>query len=166
MVRITTTTASASASFLLLLISDVSNAFTVQTLRTNTPRILKNNNNNYLPRGNTVSLLNAQQTEEEEQTSEDERKQDVRDAASDALTSVGWAPPMMDAELTSDDPFVKRINDQIQAESGVNLDELLNPAKVRFWIWKRIWFHRGIGGRKFCYCLEKSFFVEKLQYLS
>jgi hypothetical protein len=130
MVRITTTTASASASFLLLLISDVSNAFTVQTLRTNTPRILKNNNNNYLPRGNTVSLLNAQQTEEEEQTSEDERKQDVRDAASDALTSVGWAPPMMDAELTSDDPFVKRINDQIQAESGVNLDELLNPAKV------------------------------------
>lgn len=37
---------------------------------------------------------------------------------------------MTEAELTSDDPFVKSINDAIQEESGVNLDELLNPAKV------------------------------------
>lgn len=37
---------------------------------------------------------------------------------------------MTDSELTSDDPFVQRINDAIQEESGVNLDELLNPAKV------------------------------------
>jgi len=36
----------------------------------------------------------------------------------------------MEAELTSDDPFVKRINDEIQKEFGVTLDELLNPAKV------------------------------------
>jgi hypothetical protein len=33
-------------------------------------------------------------------------------------------------ELTSDDPFVQRINDAIQKESGVSLEELLNPAKV------------------------------------
>ena len=56
--------------------------------------------------------------------------QEIIDEASDALTSVGWSAPMMEAELTSDDPFVKRINDQIQQESGVQLDELLNPAKV------------------------------------
>jgi len=37
---------------------------------------------------------------------------------------------MTNSELTADDPFVKRINDAIQEESGVQLDELLNPAKV------------------------------------
>ncbi len=55
---------------------------------------------------------------------------EIIDEANDALTSVGWAAPMVSDELTSDDPFVQRINEQIQAESGVNLDELLNPAKV------------------------------------
>ena len=37
---------------------------------------------------------------------------------------------MLEEELTSNDPFVQRINEQIQRESGVDLDELLNPAKV------------------------------------
>ena len=37
---------------------------------------------------------------------------------------------MTNSELTSDDPFVRRINEAIQQESGVDLDELLNPAKV------------------------------------
>lgn len=34
-------------------------------------------------------------------------------------------------ELSSDDPFVQRIEAQIWEESGVGLEELLNPAKVR-----------------------------------
>ncbi|KAL3788934.1 hypothetical protein HJC23_000218 [Cyclotella cryptica] len=62
--------------------------------------------------------------------------------ANDALTSVGWsgvAPASTSTlnisedemgELTSDDPFVKEINESIQREMGVGLDELLNPAKV------------------------------------
>jgi hypothetical protein len=58
------------------------------------------------------------------------KQQEIMDEASDALMSVGWSAPMTEEELTSDDPFVKRINEQIQQESGVNLDELLNPAKV------------------------------------
>lgn len=55
---------------------------------------------------------------------------EIIDEANDALTSVGWSAPMVSDELTSDDPFVQRINAQIQAESGVDLDQLLNPAKV------------------------------------
>jgi flagellar hook-associated protein FlgK len=58
--------------------------------------------------------------------------QEILDEASDALNAVGWSAPMMEEELTSDDPFVQRINAQIQSESGVDLDELLNPAKVSF----------------------------------
>ena len=50
--------------------------------------------------------------------------------ASDALKSVGWSAPMASEELTENDPFVQRINAQIQSESGVELGELLNPAKV------------------------------------
>lgn len=56
--------------------------------------------------------------------------QEMLDSASDALQSVGWSAPMREEELTSDDPFVRRISDQIQLEFGVPLDELLNPAKV------------------------------------
>lgn len=54
----------------------------------------------------------------------------VMEEANEALTSVGWAPPSSDAELTSDDPFVQQINAQIQQDMGVSLEELLNPAKV------------------------------------
>lgn len=54
--------------------------------------------------------------------------------ANDALASVGWggvAPDGEgDGELTSDDPFVRRIDESIRGEMGVGLDELLNPAKV------------------------------------
>lgn len=54
--------------------------------------------------------------------------------ANDALASVGWAaaaPPSNDAgELTSEDPFVQRIDASVRGEVGVGLDELLNPAKV------------------------------------
>jgi len=49
--------------------------------------------------------------------------------AESALTNVGWMLPE-EGELTSDDPFVKRIDAEIQRDIGVSLDELLNPAKV------------------------------------
>lgn len=60
----------------------------------------------------------------------EERKAEVEQEASDALASVGWAPPTNDQDITSDDPFVKRINDEIMRDMGVELDELLNPATV------------------------------------
>lgn len=49
--------------------------------------------------------------------------------ATDALQGVGWAP-REDGDMTSDDPFVQRINAEIIQEMGVPLDELLNPATV------------------------------------
>eukprot|EP00978_Attheya_sp_CCMP212_P013759 scaffold34610_cov50-Attheya_sp.AAC.4 len=55
---------------------------------------------------------------------------DIRDEANEALASVGWARPMDDGDMTSDDPFVRRIDAEIQKDVGVSLDELLNPAKV------------------------------------
>jgi len=58
------------------------------------------------------------------------QSQAVLDEASDALQSVGWSSPMSAGELSSDDPFVQRIEAQILEESGVGLEELLNPAKV------------------------------------
>jgi hypothetical protein len=80
----------------------------------------------------------AEDTEDKESLSEStstatksrDNSQELFDEASDALQSVGWSAPMTQEELTSDDPFVKRINDQIQEEFGVPLEELLNPAKV------------------------------------
>ena len=68
-------------------------------------------------------------TEETEQTGV--FSQDVQDEAKQALASVGWAKPLDDGEMTSDDPFVKQIDEGIQRDYGVNLDDLLNPAKVR-----------------------------------
>ena len=55
--------------------------------------------------------------------------------ANDALSNVGWsgvAPIQGDGEMTSDDPFVKQIDESIRGEIGVGLDELLNPAKVSY----------------------------------
>lgn len=59
-------------------------------------------------------------------------KEEILEEANEALASVGWSRPMEDAEMTSDDPFVQRIDAQIQQDFGVGLDELLNPAKVSF----------------------------------
>lgn len=52
--------------------------------------------------------------------------------ATDALNAVGWGGGdiVTAAELTSDDPFVRGIDESIRAEMGVGLDGLLNPAKV------------------------------------
>ena len=49
--------------------------------------------------------------------------------ADDALTSVGWSS-LGEDPLTSDDPFVRRLDESIMKEMGVGLDGLLNPAKV------------------------------------
>lgn len=60
-----------------------------------------------------------------------EKKDAVLQEANDALASVGWAAPSSsDGELTSDDPFVQRIDASIQHDMGVGLEDLLNPAKV------------------------------------
>lgn len=53
----------------------------------------------------------------------------VQDDAKEALKSVGWAMPEA-GDLTSDDPFVRAIDQGIRKDIGVSLDELLNPAKV------------------------------------
>jgi hypothetical protein len=64
----------------------------------------------------------------EERTSMFSRE--VQEEAKAALESVGWARPLDDGEMTSDDPFVKQIDASIKADFGVGLDDLLNPAKV------------------------------------
>jgi len=69
------------------------------------------------------------------ETSKNEARKEMQKEASDALASVGWAPPSLmetggEGELSSDDPFVQRINMEIQRDMGVPLDGLLNPAKV------------------------------------
>jgi hypothetical protein len=55
--------------------------------------------------------------------------EEVQNDAREALKAVGWAMPA-EGDLTSEDPFVKAINQGIQKDIGVSLDELLNPAKV------------------------------------
>lgn len=115
--------AAAVASMLVLLSLDVSSAFS-----THTSRIIPFNTLQYKHSNSRVYA--QQQTEEEKTPTARGLSEEIRDEASDALTSVGWSAPMLGEELTSDDPFVRRINEQIQIESGVNLDELLNPAKV------------------------------------
>lgn len=66
------------------------------------------------------------QTDEKNGLFSDEVQQEARDV----LEKVGWASPTEGAELTSEDPFVKQINAGIQRDFGVDLDDLLNPAKV------------------------------------
>lgn len=58
--------------------------------------------------------------------------EDIQQEAREVLEKVGWARPMQgEGEMTSDDPFVQQINAGIQRDFGVDLDDLLNPAKVR-----------------------------------
>jgi len=54
----------------------------------------------------------------------------VQQEAKEVLEKVGWASPIDDGEMTSEDPFVKQIDAGIQADYGFGLDDLLNPAKV------------------------------------
>lgn len=74
--------------------------------------------------------ISFERNEENKVSSTTSTSAQVMEEASDALNNVGWAPPMNDEEMTSDDPFVKSIDDGIRADFGVGLNELLNPAKV------------------------------------
>lgn len=88
------------------------------TLSNAAPHTWTHNNNNNRNRHTSYSTLLR------------DSKEDFIEEANDALASVGWSRPMEDGEMTSDDPFVKRIDAEIQRDFGVGLDELLNPAKV------------------------------------
>jgi len=57
------------------------------------------------------------------------KQEEIMAETTDALLQSGWITSDQE-ELTSNDPFVARIDAQIQSESGVGLDMLLNPAKV------------------------------------
>lgn len=77
---------------------------------------------------------------------------EIQQEAREVLEKVGWASPMDDGEMTSEDPFVKQIDAGIQADYGFGLDDLLNPAKVC------VSFGRKIGAtivyRCFSFCFE------------
>lgn len=79
---------------------------------------------------NTTSNVATMDETSPSAASSNSERSEILDAANDALVAVGWSSPLEDAEMTSEDPFVKRIDDQIKADVGVGLDELLNPAKV------------------------------------
>ena len=68
----------------------------------------------------------VQDTEEKSGVFSDE----VQQEAKEVLQKVGWAAPMGDGEMTSEDPFVQQIDAGIQQDFGFGLDDLLNPAKV------------------------------------
>jgi hypothetical protein len=77
--------------------------------------------------------LNGTQPKESEVVSKQEptTREEQLQEATDKLASVGWSLPYdNDSALTSDDPFVQRIDAEIRRDVGVSLDELLNPAKV------------------------------------
>jgi hypothetical protein len=75
-----------------------------------------------------IDMRRFAQTDEKGSIFSDEVQQEARDV----LEKVGWARPMDgEGELTSDDPFVQQINEGIRRDFGVDLDDLLNPAKVR-----------------------------------
>lgn len=77
-----------------------------------------------------VRLPMANQPDDDSTTSTLGFSSEVLNEAQDKLASVGWAPPRDDGALTSDDPFVQNINAGILRDFGVELDDLLNPAKV------------------------------------
>jgi len=56
-------------------------------------------------------------------------REEIMQDASEKLDAVGWSLPTA-GDLTSEDPFVQAIDAGIQRDVGVNLDDLLNPAKV------------------------------------
>eukprot|EP00565_Helicotheca_tamesis_P009119 CAMPEP_0185727140 /NCGR_PEP_ID=MMETSP1171-20130828/2905_1 /TAXON_ID=374046 /ORGANISM="Helicotheca tamensis, Strain CCMP826" /LENGTH=338 /DNA_ID=CAMNT_0028395645 /DNA_START=140 /DNA_END=1156 /DNA_ORIENTATION=+ len=86
----------------------------------------------YTHHRNTHRMASSSPETKTEESSSSSRttQQEMMDEASDALASVGWSRPLDDGEMTSDDPFVQRIDESIQRDMGVSLDELLNPAKV------------------------------------
>lgn len=95
-------------------VAEVANAFTC-------PRAAVSLNKRPL----TIQRM-VQDTEETSGVFSDE----VQQEAKEVLQKVGWAAPMGDGEMTSEDPFVQQIDAGIQQDFGFGLDDLLNPAKV------------------------------------
>lgn len=128
------------ATYIILLLLSLihkSSAFTLPSCRPNIiiKRTINNYNRLYATEEETSQPFFVKDVEETVngssiQSGSRGQSQEIIDDASDALSAVGWSAPMLEEELTSNDPFVQRINEQIQRESGVDLDELLNPAKV------------------------------------
>ena len=128
------------ATYIILLLLSLihkSSAFTLPSCRPNIiiKRTINNYNRLYATEEETSQPFFVKDVEETVngssiQSASRGQSQEIIDDASDALSAVGWSAPMLEEELTSNDPFVQRINEQIQRESGVDLDELLNPAKV------------------------------------
>lgn len=128
------------ATYIILLLLSLihkSSAFTLPSCRPNIiiKRTINNYNRLYAIEEETSQPFFVKDVEETVngssiQSGSRGQSQEIIDDASDALSAVGWSAPMLEEELTSNDPFVQRINAQIQKESGVDLDELLNPAKV------------------------------------
>lgn len=76
-------------------------------------------------------LNGAQPKQSEVATEQQQTREEQLQEATDKLASVGWALPYdNESALTSNDPFVQRIDAEIRRDVGVSLDELLNPAKV------------------------------------
>jgi hypothetical protein len=81
-----------------------------------------------------ISLKMAAPETDTDKMTEQQRlslKDEVRADAESALQNTGWLMSNdADADMTADDPFVQAINAGIQRDMGVDLEELLNPAKV------------------------------------
>jgi len=94
------------------------------------------------PPSSTTRIFAAGNEDDDDDTTGQRQQQPLFDPstlaeANDALASVGWSgvsapgiPNGEGGELTSEDPFVRSIDEGIRGEMGVGLDELLNPAKV------------------------------------
>jgi hypothetical protein len=122
------------AALVALTMAPCANAFSVNLPHSNVMRRpsarLYENKDAETPFFANVAVEEKEETNAAVTPTETTKQQEVLDEASAALKSVGWYAPMTSEEMTSEDPFVQRINAQIQQESGVDLDELLNPAKV------------------------------------
>lgn len=123
-----------SAALVALVIAPCANAFSVSLPHSNVVRLpivrLSEKKDSETPFFAAAAVETEEETETAVAPTDISKQQEVFDEASAALRSVGWAAPLNSEEMTSEDPFVQRINAQIQEESGVALDELLNPAKV------------------------------------
>lgn len=77
-----------------------------------------------------ATTVSRRMSQTDEKTNSGIFSDEVQQEAQEVLEKVGWAKPMNDGEMTSEDPFVQQIDAGIQRDFGVGLDDLLNPAKV------------------------------------
>ena len=95
-----------------------------------------------LPATNEASMIRSSRRWSKTEENSGVFSEEVQQEAREVLEKVGWARPMEgEGEMTSEDPFVQQINAGIQRDFGVDLDDLLNPAKVGKWDGAMIGFH-------------------------